>query len=249
MAFCINRFKKACAESTAENISYLSCAITELRELIKRRDKWGFNIRKGQHFFRARNSLDSNGNPLSVQEMGAPPSDIARAGRFNEDRNSVLYAATTRVIALAEVRPARGEVCSLALIETLDNIFGANLLPTLKSFKLSESASQTDDFVWEGICEHLAHQPTQSDRDLHYRSCRLIASVFAEMGAKFLLYRTSFYSKLWGDYSENDTAVGVANIVFFDPSLAEVLETKRYELNWPMPAAELSEPYIRKRDS
>lgn len=51
---------------------------------------------------------------LPIDQMGAPPPEKAKAGRANPEGTRVLYCAEEEATAIAEVRPARGQLISVA---------------------------------------------------------------------------------------------------------------------------------------
>ena len=54
--------------------------------------------------------------PYQGDDIGAPPTEKARAGRVNVDRQRVLYCADQEPTAIAEVRPPRGFYVSVSSV-------------------------------------------------------------------------------------------------------------------------------------
>ena len=82
-------------------------------------------IPAGTRVFRARlRYRRENGNPASlpIGQMGAPSPENTTVGRANPAGTSVLYCAGEEATAIAEVRPARGQLISVAVGETTEDL-------------------------------------------------------------------------------------------------------------------------------
>lgn len=82
-------------------------------------------IPAGTRVFRARlRYRKENGKfaPLPIDQMGAPPFDKATAGRANPEGTSFLYCSEEEATAIAEMRPARGQLVSVAMGETTEDL-------------------------------------------------------------------------------------------------------------------------------
>jgi RES domain len=102
-------------------------------------------IHAGTKIFRARlryRKENDNFAPLAAEEMGTPPPEKATAGRANPEGTSVLYCAEEEATAIAEVRPARGQLVSIAAGETMESL---NILDFAEKVR----------FVTPFACEHL----------------------------------------------------------------------------------------------
>jgi RES domain-containing protein len=72
----------------------------------------------GDTFFRARIYDDRHRKERFVaHEVGAPPADTVKAGRANSKGQPVLYLASNKSTALAEVRPWKGAAVALAEVK------------------------------------------------------------------------------------------------------------------------------------
>ena len=76
------------------------------------------NLPVGTRLYRARPGFKSGEygerQPYHGDEIGAPPTEKAKAGRVNVNRQRVLYCVDQEATAIAEVRPPRGFFVSVA---------------------------------------------------------------------------------------------------------------------------------------
>lgn len=76
-------------------------------------------IDEGKVLYRARVHEDrARKDRFSNDEVGAPPANLATAGRANREREPVLYLSTDQTTALAEVRAWKGAAIALAEVKT-----------------------------------------------------------------------------------------------------------------------------------
>lgn len=102
-------------------------------------------IKAGTRVFRARlryRKVNDNFAPMPVEQMGAPLPNSATAGRANPAGSSVLYCAEEEATATAEMRPARGQLVSVAAGEATED---------LDTLDFTEKVR----FVTPFACEHL----------------------------------------------------------------------------------------------
>lgn len=72
-------------------------------------------------FYRARINKPEGYERLKIENMGAPPKEIARLGRAQNSGESVLYTANDYKTAIAETRPSHGNIVSVAEFSTKDH--------------------------------------------------------------------------------------------------------------------------------
>lgn len=95
----------------------------------------------GEIFYRARISTSKKG--YAKDEMGAPPSSLAKAGRVNSEGISVLYLANSIDTAVYEVRAGRYDYICIGIFELLEDIeiISFDLLKTISPFIYLEGDS------------------------------------------------------------------------------------------------------------
>ncbi|MBD8890189.1 RES family NAD+ phosphorylase [Roseibium litorale] len=184
-------------------------------------------------------------HPLTGSELGAPPPEKTLLGRFNAPNHPVLYLSTTPEVALAETRALPSDTCTIANFRIVRPVKIATLLRHNKEpfgVLLDDDPGEEIFLRWllARTAEFISRRVPDHDRDLHYRTCNLIASAFSDSGYDGLAYRTSFWSPGWRD--ENGTPeedhVRAANIVLFDPGIAIPKWSALYRINWKRPIAE-----------
>lgn len=214
-------------------------------------------LSKGTRTYRARNKHDvseENGedgsctvsfNPLPQEEMEAPPEDKVALGRFNPPNMPVLYLSTTKEVSLAEVRALPSDICTVATFELVKPVKVAKLLrhnevSVVDVHDQNASPEILEKWLLSQIAAFVSRRVPDQERDLHYRSCNLIASAFKERGVEGLIYRTSFWSSGWRDEARSSDVdlVFASNVVLFDPKVAKQVEVDLLQINWKRPSAE-----------
>jgi RES domain-containing protein len=192
----------------------------ELDESLVRAEKV---IVAGTRFYRARLGCEHGQYgrriPYSNNTIGAPPAQLvtkpARANRRNEP---VLYCADDEVTAVAETRPARGYLVSACTL-TLNR--DARILDLCAPFK-AVNPFITDTPLWECELNELLHEfatemslPLErlDDEETHYLPTQKLAEHIKKRGFDGIRYP----SALNGDGT---------NIVFFDPAIATIGDSK-----------------------
>jgi len=210
-------------------------------------------LQQGFKAYRARNSYkeeyDSETGmtdlyPLSDNDLGAPPKEKTTLGRFNAPSRPVLYLSTTKEVALAEVKAISTDRCTVAAFKTTRPLRIAKLLQlsTPLNVFLSESPSEDEKLrlLRARTANFVSRRVQESDRELHYRACNLIASAFAENGFDGIAYRTSFWSSGWRDEKRkfDEDHIFASNLVLFDTEAAIPVWSKLFRINWKRPYAE-----------
>ncbi len=210
-------------------------------------------LKQGFRAFRARrdyveNDTSDTGNihlyPLTGEDVCAPPADKTFLGRFNAPRHPVLYLSTTREVAIAETRALSTDTCTVASFKTVRELRLAKLLkkggfPLDWLFGENRSEESLSKLLLYQTAEFVSRRVSDSDRDLHYRACNLVASAFKERGFDGIAYRTSFWSDGWRKEgrSEEEESIFASNIVFFDPLSAIPVDAALYRIDWKRPSA------------
>lgn len=211
---------------------------------------------KGFAAFRARNKIceyedEETGqihfHPLRGREVGAPPADQVKLGRFNIACHPVLYLSFSGAVALAEVRALPSDDCTVARLETKKPLKIARLLRN-ESFPLralldeEPTKESYEEWLMADAARFVSRRVTDDERDVHYRACNLISSAFRESGVEGLAYRTSFWSSGWRDekYSKDEDSLRASNLVLFDPDAAIPVSSSVYRIDWKRPTAEIA---------
>ena len=179
-------------------------------------------IPSGTEYFRARKGfvpgegvqdiLTGGQRPYERDEIGAPPkSATLGGGRINPPGFSFLHLASDRDTAVAEIRPAKGDLVSAALFKTTSDLFVADLtdVPILES--PFEPGDLLRDMESRNLMKLLSHEfaaPVNPDvGPLEYVPTQYAAELFRDAGFRGVVY---------------DSALGAgSNLVLFDPMDAE----------------------------
>lgn len=159
--------------------------------------------------------------PYQGADIGAPPATKAGPGRANRAGRVVLYAAESELTAVSEVRPARGYWVSTCQIRTrkalrlLDLVDG---IPRINPFT-KESLAWYVEFneLLGRFAEALSTPLARSDDIADYRPSQKLCEYVEQLGYEGVRYPSAL--------AEN----GV-NIVFFDPSQLDVLDSRLVEV-------------------
>lgn len=146
-----------------------------------------------------------------------PLRDRAYEGRVNPKGIPCLYFATTREVAMSEVRPWIGSVVSAARFSTVRSltavdcsVFHGKNIPYVES-------STPEKIVWAYI-DHAFSQPvTRSDNTAHYAATQILAEVFRSEGYDGIIYRSAY------------SADGY-NVALFDLNCADQIDSSLYEV-------------------
>lgn len=134
-------------------------------------------------------------------------------GRINPKGIPFLYSSTQTGIAIAEVRPSRGALVSVAQLRTNRDIRLINCttdeekIRNIIYFKEPEGGERTRA-VWRDIDRAFSEPVSASDDRADYAATQLIAELFRKDGLDGIAYRSAF---------------GLGhNIALFDPNAADV---------------------------
>ena len=169
-------------------------------------------LTKGSMFWRAQLGYswhpEGEGDTAFDVESALEPSRMkplrgrASEGRVNPKGIPVLYMATTKDTAVAEVRPWIGSFVSVAQFETADRLQIVNCshnhdhpshhfrFPPKKKIHLS--TEETENTVWSNIDKAFARPVVRSDDVAAYVPTQIIAELFRNDGYDGLAYRSHF---------------------------------------------------------
>lgn len=124
-----------------------------------------------------------------------PLEDRALEGRVNPKGIPCLYFATTRDVAMSEVRPWIGSVVSVGRFQTerdlnvVDcSILHAEEFPDIEAPSLDE----IERIIWAHIDHAFARPVTRSDNTAEYATTQVLAEVFRSEGYDGILYQSAF---------------------------------------------------------
>lgn len=175
----------------------------------------------GTSFYRARRGFNSGEygerQPFQSDEIGAPPSEKARAGRANVERQRVLYCADQEPTAVAEVRPARGYYVSVAILRLNREIKILDLTKELDEI----NPFTTSTLKWDvqirsllgAFAEEMSRPLERDDDPNHYLPCQRLAHYIRDTRYDGIRYPSAL--------NPNGT-----NVVLFDPGVADVKDSK-----------------------
>lgn len=206
-------------------------SLVEYKDIIR-------EYKTGDHLFRAR-YIDSLENPelstIKDYDKGyygyqpksclAPPLALIRNGRCNNRDERVLYAAEDMYTAMAEIKPGKRSLVSIAELELLEHI-------RLIEFKYHEqdiSMNGLDSLY--GWLSFYFYIPIQNENE-YYRTQRYTQCI-KELGYDGIVYSSSM--------SESGM-----NVVIFNPSIVRVLNSKRYQTISVLYYAEEQLPRLHK---
>lgn len=144
-----------------------------------------------------------------------PMEDRAYEGRVNPKGIPCLYFATTREVAMSEVRPWIGSVVTVGRFETVReqrvvdcSVFHGDEMPATDA----ASAEEVERLVWAHIDHAFARPVTRSDNVADYAATQVLAEVFRLEGYDGIIYRSAF------------SAEGT-NVALFDLNCAHQLDS------------------------
>ena len=168
---------------------------------------------EGEKLYRARiGSQDSEG-PYPTENMGLPPPQETPPGRANPRGIPVFYMATDQNTAIAEVRPWKGALVSVAECQT-EELLMANLLdiphPVGSPFQYGENLHWELEkrFIVRKLAAELERPISPRDSDIEYVPTQYLTEVIQAAGYDGVIY---------------PSAMGKGNnVVLFDPRKASI---------------------------
>lgn len=150
-------------------------------------------------------------------EIGAPPTEKAKAGRVNVDRQPVLYCADEEATAVAEVRPPRGLYVSVASVTANREVRIIDLAKDPQGINPFTTETLRWDVEIQSLLVAFGEEmglPLERDDDpAHYRPCQRLADYIRDAGYDGIRYPSAL--------NPDGT-----NVVFFDPTVATIGDSK-----------------------
>lgn len=181
-------------------------------------------VPRGTVFFRSRlgfERADDEAQPYTGEKIGAPPRSKAKPGRVNKRGEVVLYVAEEEETAIAEARPARGNLVSVAELQAIRALRLVDLhSPVRRSNPFTDEQPEyeleLERLLW-AFAEELARPLRRTDDHREYRPCQMLAYRIREYGFDGIRYPSAM------------NPAG-SNIVLYDPRLVKVLASRLVEI-------------------
>lgn len=149
-----------------------------------------------------------------------PLQDRAFEGRVNPKGIPCLYLATTREVAMSEVRPWLGSVVTVARfrvereLAVVDcSVFHGSEVPQIDS----PTTADIEKAVWAHIDHAFSRPVTRSDNTAEYVATQILAEVFRSEGYDGIIYKSAFSAEGY-------------NIALFDLGCARQIDSSIFEV-------------------
>lgn len=155
--------------------------------------------------------LSGGQRPYEQEEMGAPPkSATLGGGRLNPPGFNFLYLSSDRDTAVAEIRPAKGDLVSAAVFKTTNVLVVADLTDVPRLESPFEPEDLLEDMETRNLMKLLSYEfaePVSPDvGQVEYVPTQYAAELFRDAGFAGVVY---------------DSSLGTGtNLVLFDPKNA-----------------------------
>ena len=135
--------------------------------------------------------------PYRPDRMMPDPKRV-QSGRANLPRAAVVYAASNKETAVAEVRPWLGMEVSVATLATTRDLRAVNLTSTSQALTLDErlgriavTPEKTETAVWAAIGQAFSRPVARGDEATGYRPTQVLAQMLRDEGADALVYTSA----------------------------------------------------------
>lgn len=201
----------ASLDTTAINTSDLQEPWTDELELAF--EDLSTQIKAGAIYYRARIHKNRNSrHRFEINDLGAPPPEKARSGRANTKGVPVLYLATGKNTAIAEVRPWKGAPIAIAKVITKADL----RLVDFRKLAPIESPFSVDHLQWRiklndlfyRLSEDLARPLGPHETEVLYKPTQYLAAYIRACKYDGIIFRSAMGSG--------------ANVVLFNPNAAEL---------------------------
>lgn len=151
-------------------------------------------IPEGERFYRARIANDKFG--FSSNEMGAPPDDVASAGRANSKGISCLYLANKKKTTVKEIRASAFDYVTIATFKLLKKVTVVDLSVITHNSPFYASTDKVKYLINEKhlkeIEQDLAKPVGSRDSDLDYLPTQYISDFAKFLGYDGVKYISTF---------------------------------------------------------
>jgi hypothetical protein len=182
-------------------------------------------IPQGYAFFRARigfaTDQDGRRTPYGGPEIQAPPPEKCRSSRAAPEGKRVLYCATNERTAIAEIRPQRGLIVSVATMRLTRELRVLDLCKRLPPFNPFLEGSLRYELelreVLRDFSRELATPLRRTDNPADYLPSQKVSAFIEQAGYDGIIYGSAM-------------APSGANVVLFDPGAATPTDSKLVEV-------------------
>jgi len=173
-------------------------------------------LRVGERYYRGRTEKHT------LESMGAPPRELASAGRANPRGIPFLYLAKDPETVIAEVRPWKGQSISIAEFELVEDVRIIDLseAPRLESpFGFSENLYMLKDGyrVLEKLSRQLSKPIDPKTVEIEYLPTQYITEIIRNQGYDGMVYKSAMRS-------------GGHNLVLFSPDKAKAMNIEYVDI-------------------
>jgi len=175
---------------------------------------------RGKIFYRSRICNDENGYP--PEKMGKPPKKFAKSGRANPKGIPYLYVAQSKETTFYEARATFLDYAAIGKFKLLANArvialrSDFQVSPFLEEFSI-EKYLKSKPFI-ELLENELSKPLRRQDDELDYLPTQYLCEYIKHLGYDGVEYGSSLHE-------------GGINIVFFDDTKLECVETKVFEVS------------------
>lgn len=176
-------------------------------------------IPPGKKFYRARVSNEKGCRGYAKSEMGAPPDDVASAGRANSKGQSCLYLSNDRKTTIKEIRAHAFDYVTIATFKTKREIRVLDLSSITHTSPFYATGNRISYLINEKhlskIENDLAKPMSRWDSDLDYLPTQYISDFAKYLGYDGVKYYSTFNKNAY-------------NLALFDPSICECIYRRNY---------------------
>ena len=169
-------------------------------------------------FWRARLNDFMAVEPHTLEQLGAPPAQLAGHGRLNPRGIPYLYLASDELTAISEVRPWKDAELTLAEFRTIRTLKLANFSAQARYVQAPETGMEGADFTWRELITWLFSVPFDPRDDSAYVPTQYIAERVKASQFDGLIYDSALHE---GGY----------NLALFNPTLAMAVHRKKAKVN------------------
>jgi hypothetical protein len=176
---------------------------------------------KSPVLYRAR--INNRINPFSASDMGAPPANLASAGRANPFGISYLYVGSSINTSISELRPHKNETLNIAELQLTSDLKLIDLREpkrTISPFRHNEDELKiihSEIGLLIKLGSELTKPVSRDTAHLEYLSSQYLCEFIKYEGYDGVIYKSSL-----GDGD---------NYAIFDPSKLNVTEVTKYQID------------------